>query len=61
MRITLDGLNTADTYETDWYGEYKDGKSGEIRSGGSFIIGIQGKAGSGLDSVGLIRIKKPEE
>ena len=61
MKIIPDGLDTADFYESEWIGEFEAGEPQESMTSGGFIIGVAGRAGAGLDALGLLEVSTRAE
>ena len=61
MRITANGLNTADTYRSRWIGQ-PTGRPTELLGGdGKRVVGIYGRKGLNVDALGLILLDATEE
>lgn len=57
MRPKAGGLDTRDTYQSDWFG----GKPGNEHTGGSggAVVGIHGRCGADIDAIGLVETVAP--
>jgi hypothetical protein len=54
MRIRGKTLDTADSYESEWFGGPGGGDEKQLGGEGRFIIGVHGRCGLDLDSIGLL-------
>lgn len=59
MRINPDGvsLNQQDFYTTDWIGGAGGGKPKELTTRGRMVIGVTGRTGGVVESIGLVHLK----
>ncbi len=57
MRIRGTRLNTHDSYESDWIGGDSGGQATTLGGDGRPIVGIFGRSGADVDSIGLVQMK----
>ena len=55
-----DGLNTADTYDSPWFGNPSVGATYLLGGTGERVVGIYGRRGLNVDALGLILMSKPK-
>lgn len=60
MKIISTGLDTNDTYESDWFGGSGPPEEYRIDGAGRPIVGIHGGAGNDLDGFGLVALAPPK-
>ena len=56
MRIKDDALDPGDRYESPWYGGRGGGAETPLGCDGQPIIGLEGRAGDGLDALGIAQV-----
>ncbi len=57
MKVDGDRLDPGDSYKSPWIGDKRGGNPGEVFSTGGLVVGLQGKAGSELNGLGLTALK----
>ena len=57
MKVDGDRLDPTDTYNSPWIGDKQGGGPGEVMSKGQIIVGIQGRARTEINALGLTALK----